>query len=135
MATIKKFEDIEVWQLARKLCKLAFQKTKKKEFSKDFALTDQVRRSSGSVMDNIAEGFGRSGNREFIQFLSISNGSANEFKSQMYRALDYEYINEEEFNLLYENADIITNKPGSFIQYLKSTEIKGEKFKKTPSAN
>lgn len=92
MPTIKKFEDLEVWQIARVLCKFVKRVTTKGSFQTDFSLKDQIRRASGSTMDNIAEGHGRGGNREFIQYLSFSNGSANEVKSQLYRAYDYEYI-------------------------------------------
>lgn len=83
MATIKNFEDLKVWQKARILCQEIFEIVKEQNFSKDYKLKDQINGSSGSVMDNIAEGFGRQGNNEFINFLTISNGSAMEVKSQL----------------------------------------------------
>ena len=92
MATINRFEDIEAWQHAERLEREIFKLTLEGEFAKDFSLKDQIRRSTGSVMDNIAEGFERSGNREFIQFLSISKGSCGEVQSQLYRALDQSYL-------------------------------------------
>lgn len=92
MAVIKRFEDLEVWQIARELCNYIFMLTSKGEFSKDISLKNKIRNSSGSSMDNISEGFGRGGKIEFIHFLSISNGSANEVKSQLYRALDFKNI-------------------------------------------
>jgi four helix bundle protein len=76
MSTVTKFEDLEVWKLARELCKVIGGFTGKADFYRDFSLKDQIKRSSGSTMDNVAEGFGRGGNREFIHFLTISNGSA-----------------------------------------------------------
>ena len=85
---INKFEDLGVWQEARELCKEVYSLISEAEFSKDYALLNQINRSSGSVMDNIAEGFGRSGNKEFIQYLSVSKASCMEVKSQLYRALD-----------------------------------------------
>ena len=98
MATINKFEDLEIWQLAREICNKIFIITNKSHFYKDFSLKDQIRRSSGSIMDNISEGFEREGRKEFIQHLSISKGSAGEYRSQLYRALDRKYIITSEFD-------------------------------------
>lgn len=92
MATIQKFEDLEIWQLARELAKEIFILTQTDKLSGDFSLKDQMNRSAGSIMDNIAEGFGRGSRLEFIQFLNISTGSADELKSQLYRCLDREFI-------------------------------------------
>lgn len=128
MATIKKFEELEIWQMARILSKEIYKITKYSEFSRDFKLVDQIRGSSGSVMDNIAEGFGRGGNKEFSNFLTFTIGSANETQSQLYRALDQEYITETEFNQLYEKADEIIRRSGKLIQYLKSSDHLGIKF-------
>jgi four helix bundle protein len=89
---IRNFEDLEVWQNSRDLCKKIHHLIISPEFAKDFALVNQINRSSGSIMDNIAEGFGRTGNKEFIQFLSISKGSCSEVKSQLYRAMDRSYL-------------------------------------------
>lgn len=110
MATIEKFEDLEVWKKARELCKKVFLLTQKEQFSKDFSLKDQ-RRSLGSVMDNIAEaclparqGFERGGKKEFIQFLFISKFSLAETRSQLYRSLDYGYITNDEFDGTYKDC-------------------------------
>lgn len=89
MATILRFEDLEVWQKAREISKYVFLLTNKDNFSRDFSLKDQINRSCGSAMDNIAEGFERDGNKEFINFLTISKGSVGEIRSQTYRAFDY----------------------------------------------
>jgi four helix bundle protein len=85
MATIQKFEDLEIWQLARILSKDIYTLSQTGKLAKDYPLKDQMNRSSGSIMDNIAEGYGRGSRLEFIQFLSISTGSADELKSQLYR--------------------------------------------------
>lgn len=133
MAKIKTFEDLQVWQTARDICNdiwLLFERT---PLGKDFDLRNQMSRSSGSVMDNIAEGFERSGNREFIHFLSIAKGSCGELKSQLYRALDRKHINEEQFENLTVKINLENSKLGSFIVYLNSTEYKGSKF--NPSAS
>lgn len=130
MATTKKFEDLEIWQLARKLSILVFNNISKSSFSKDYGLKGQINNFSGSVMDNIAEGFGRGGNKEFINFLSNAIGSCSETKSQLYRAIDRKYISEKEFNESYVLCDEIISKSGSLINYLNKSEHKGQKFKK-----
>ncbi|MFW5753598.1 MAG: four helix bundle protein [Marinilabiliaceae bacterium] len=103
MTFIRRFEDIEAWQKGRHLCKKIREVTNIGDFQRDLSLKDQIRRSSGSIMDNIAEGFGRDGNREFIQYLSCSKGSANEVQSQLYRALDCRYINNWHFMNIHMN--------------------------------
>ncbi|HQW93785.1 MAG TPA: four helix bundle protein [Ferruginibacter sp.] len=129
MSTIQKFEDLEIWQLARVLAKDIFLLTQNGKLSKKFSLKDQMGRSSGSIMDNIAEGFGRASRLEFIQFLSISTGSADELKSQLYRCLDKEYISKDIFDTLYEKTNAIYKKINGFIKYLNTTLVKGTKFK------
>lgn len=126
---INRFEDLEVWQSARELCKDVRNLTVKEAFSKDFRLKDQIRASSGSVMDNIAEGFERDGRKEFIQYLSISKGSCGETRSQSYRAFDYDYITEEELKHMVETTESLGKRIGGFMNYLKKSEYKGNKFK------
>ena len=130
MATFKKFEEIESWKEARQLCKMISVFAKKGGLSKDFELRGQIRKSSGSAMDNIAEGFGRGNKAEFCNFLGISNGSATEVQSQLYRCLDNEYINEEEFKEAYEKAEIVVRKNGKLIEYLNNSAIRGVRYRK-----
>jgi four helix bundle protein len=125
---IDRFEDMEIWKDARDLCKFVFELTSKEIFNKDFRFRDQIRASAGSVMDNIAEGFERGGNKEFGQFLYYSKGSCGETRSQGYRALDFKYISEAEFNKLNESALRISTKIAHLIKYLKDSEMKGAKY-------
>ena len=128
MATIKRFEDLEIWQIAREAENKIFNETQKGKLAKDYKLRDQMNNASGSIMDNIAEGFGRSSRLEFIQFLSISNGSGNELQSQLYRCLDRKYLDQQKFEELYEMTDKLCKKIFSFMHYLNKSSIKGQKF-------
>ncbi|MDR0581913.1 MAG: four helix bundle protein [Prevotellaceae bacterium] len=129
MAKIECFEDFAIWKTAREFCKDIARITNYDAFSKNFRLRDQIHASSGSIMDNIAEGFERSGNKEFIQFLYIAKGSCGEARSQLYRALDYTYINHEEFTILYQKAKELSQSIANFIKYLKQSEFTGSKYK------
>jgi len=129
MGTINRFEDILSWQKARELSNIIHSYTLKENFSKDFKLVSQIKASSGSAMDNIAEGFERGGNKEFLQFLYISKGSVGETRSQLYRALDNIYISETEFTEAYNLAEEVSKLVSGLINHLKSSEIHGSKFK------
>jgi len=136
VSTIKRFEDLDVWKMARDLCKMIFALYSKSEaFSRDFKLRDQLNGSSGSVMDNIAEGFCRGNRNEFINFLSYSEGSVGEVKSQLYRALDRLYISNEDFNSAYALSDQVGAKIGSFINYLNNSTFRGYKFHNRTKTN
>lgn len=129
MATIKRFEDLEIWQQARKYSLDIFDICNKEPFSKDFRFRDQIKSAAGSVMDNIAEGFERSSRLEFINALGISKGSAGEVKSQLYRTLDQKYICKELFDELYLKYDKLAAGIAGFMSYLNQSQIKGQKFK------
>lgn len=125
---ITRFEKLEIWNEARELYKLVFQKTSLPPFSSDFKFRDQIRASSGSISDNIAEGFDRGGNKEFVQFLSISKGSCAEVRSQAYRAFDSNYISKGELEDFLSRTDSISKKTTSLIKYLKGSTLKGPKY-------
>ncbi len=129
MATIKHFEDLEIWKLARTLCDDIYQLAIKTDLRRDYKLYSQIDGSSASVMDNIAEGFERNGNREFIQFLSISKASCGETRSQLYRVFDRNYATKNEFEKLKEQTLTLSKMIGAFINYLKKSDYKGSKYK------
>jgi four helix bundle protein len=126
---IEKFEDIVAWQKARELTKDIYELTSIGKFEKDFSLKDQIRRCSISIASNIAEGFERGGNKEFIHFLYIAKGSCAELRAQLYIASDLLYINDVEFNNAYNKAIEINKLLYGFISYLKNSNLKGDKFK------
>ena len=126
MATVTRFEDLEVWKLAREQAKTIYVLTSEGSFAKDFSLKDQINRSAGSAMDNIAEGFERFTNKEFAQYLIISKGSNGEVRSQLYRAFDKGYITEEILNERLEFSVMLGNKIKSFLDYLQSSKYKSK---------
>lgn len=128
MATIKRFEDLDIWIQARKLSKEIITISKNTELKNDFRLRDQIKSSAGSVMDNIVEGFERNGNREFIQFLSIAKASAGETRSQIYRVYDNNYIENDKMEELVIEYEKLSVKIHNFISYLNKNEFKGTKF-------
>ena len=129
MSSWKSFTDIDVWNLSRDFCKDIYKIMQYDGLKTDYRLKDQINGSSGSIMDNIAEGFNRGGNKEFINFLSYSKGSAGESLSQLYRIFDRKYITELEFNELSEKARVLVNKIGGLMAYLKKSNFKGHKLK------
>jgi four helix bundle protein len=135
MATIKRFEELEIWKIAREFSRLIYSYSNRSPFDKDFSLKNQIRASSGSMMDNPAEGFERGGRKELIQFLVIAKGSAGEARSQLYRALDENYITKDEFEKAIALVENFSSQTQKFIQYLNKTEISGVRYKVEESSS
>jgi four helix bundle protein len=119
--TIRRFEDIEGWRMARELTRGVYAVAMEGAFRQDFGLRDQITRASGSVMHNIAEGFDGGSNAEFVKFLRYSQRSCCEVQSQLYVALDCRYVTQAQFDGLYELAARTHAKIGGFIRYLLNT--------------
>ncbi len=124
MATIRRFEDLECWQEARKLVRLIYELTKNDDFRRDFDLVAQVRRSAVSSMANIAEGFHRSSNKDFMKFLDYSRSSVAETLSHYYVALDQEYIIQAEMDSIRQQSDTTWKRINNFISYLSTAPNK-----------
>ena len=135
MPTIKRFEDLECWQEARKLVQIIYQLTKNRRFSKDFRLANQITDSAVSSMANIAEGFHRRSNKDFMKVLDYSSASVAETVSHGYVAFDQNYINEEELDLVKTQADIVWKKVGNFISYLNKSLKKNQYSQSTNKTN
>ena len=129
MATIRRFEEIDAWKVAREMCLKIGTIIDEGAFKKSYRLIAQIESSSGSIMDNIAEGFERGTRAEFIQFLGYSKGSCGEFRSQLYRASDRKYLTQEQFDELYSLAVRISAMLQKLIEYLQKTEVKGVRKK------
>ena len=127
MGTIRKFEDLEAWRHARALVQEVYSITAGGAFAKDFGLRNQIRRASVSIMANIAEGYERDGNAEFIQFLSIAKGSAGEVKCHLYIARDQTYLNQEQFDHLVFITDKLGKIIGGLMNHLRMVGLKGKK--------
>lgn len=135
MATIQSFEEIESWKTARELCRRIAALIDDGRFKNSYRLIAQIEAASGSVMDNIAEGFERGSRAEFVNFLGYAKGSCGELRSQLYRLLDRAYINQAEFDELLEMTIKTSAMIQKFIAYLNKTEIAGSRRKQTKNLN
>ena len=129
MKKVYNFEKLEIWQVARKLANQIYDIIDANSFKRDFSFRDQLKRSAISSMSNIADGFMRGSNKEFIQFLFIARSSTGETKSHLYLAIDRKYINIEQFDSCKNIINELLNKINAFIKYLSNTDNKGIKFK------
>ena len=129
MPTPKDFEELAIFQMARELSKRIYQPTLRGDFKHDSRFVQQIRAAAGSIMDNIAEGFERNGNKEFINFLYFAKGSCGEVRSQLIRANDVGYLTTDEFNQLYTDCRKLSAGIMKFINELKSSDMSGAKYK------
>jgi four helix bundle protein len=130
MATFKSFEEIQAWKKSRELTRRIYSSSSQGRFARDFGLRDQIRRASVSIMSNIAEGYDRSGTGEFIQFLATAKGSASEVQSQLFVALDQNYIDRKHFEELRTLASETGKMIGGLMNYLRNSRYKGTKYRK-----
>lgn len=119
MAGISRFEDLEAWQQARGVTRRVYEESRTVLFSKDFALRDQIRRATVSVMSNIAEGYERGRDRELVQFLIVAKGSCGEVRAQLYVALDQGYLTDQDFEGLVGQAERTSQLIAGLIRYLR----------------
>ena len=126
---IKKFEDLESWKKARTLTNEVYKATTAGNFVRDFALKDQIRRASISILSNIAEGFERGGDKEFLQFLAVAKGSCGEVRAQLYIASDQGYLSPTLFTTLIDNTNEIGRLISGLMKYLGNSELKGSKYR------
>ena len=134
MASVERFEDLRIWQMARELCKEIYLHTEKKPWKTDPRFVQQIRAAAGSVMDNIAEGFERDGNKEYIQFLYIAKGSCGEVRSQIIRASDVGFLASEDYIKLYNDCISLNKGISAFIRRLKTSSVSGIKYLRTESS-
>lgn len=128
MAKVSRFEDLVVWQKARSFSFKVYKLSSEGTFMKDFALRDQIRRSSVSISSNIAEGFERGGNKEFVHFLSVAKASSAETRSLLYLASDLEYLSNADSENLINEASEVARMISALMTYLKGSDKSGSKF-------
>ena len=129
MAAVRDFEELTIFQKARELSKKIYPVTNREVFKSDYRFVQQIRAAAGSIMDNIAEGFERTGNKEFLNFLYIAKGSCGEVRSQLIRANDVGYLTSEEFDELYSECRKLSAGIMIFIKEIKASDITGAKYK------
>lgn len=129
MSVVRDFEELAIFQKAREISKKIYPVTNRDGFKSDFRFVQQIRAAAGSIMDNIAEGFERTGNKEFLNFLYIAKGSCGEVRSQLIRANDVGYLTPEEFDELYSECRKLSAGIMNFIKEIKASDLTGAKFK------
>ncbi|MBQ3711381.1 MAG: four helix bundle protein [Bacteroidales bacterium] len=129
MAAVRDFEELAISQKARELSKKIYPVTNREGFKSDYRFVQQIRAAAGSIMDNIAEWFERTGNKEFLNFLYIAKGSCGEVRSQLIRANDIGYLTPEEYEELYSDCRKLSASIMNFIKEIKTSEITGAKYK------
>jgi four helix bundle protein len=129
MAKVARFEELDAWQKARDLTRAVYERSDSGRFAKDFGLRDQIRRAAVSVMSNIAEGFERGGDQEFLQFLSMARGSCGEVRAQLYVALDQSYLDQNDFTALLDAAIEVSRLIAGLMRYLRQSGLKGSKYR------
>ena len=134
MSRALNFEDLQIWKDARVLCQFVVQISPVLQEKRLFRLKDQIEGSSGSIMDNVAEGYERTGKKELINFLIIAKGSAGEFRSQLYRLLDNDIVSKDDFDLRYNQSISLSKQLTGFIRYLKESKVDGWRFSEPPSS-
>ena len=130
MAVVERFEELRIWQMARELCQEVYLHTETQPWKTDTRFVQQIRAAAGSVMDNIAEGFERDGNKEFVQFLYVAKGSCGEVRSQIIRASDTNFLNHTDAKRLYNVCLELSSAIAAFIKSLKKSSITGSKYLK-----
>lgn len=128
MAKVEKFKELRIWQMARELCKEVYRHTESMPWKSDVRFVQQICAAAGSVMDNIAEGFERDGNKEFVQFLYVAKGSCGEVRSQIIRATDANFLSKDDAKKLYTDCMELNKGISSFIKTLKTSVFTGSKY-------
>jgi four helix bundle protein len=129
MAAVRDFEELAIFQKARELSQKIYPVTNREGFKSDYRFVQQIRAAAGSIMDNIAEGFERTGNKEFLNFLYIAKGSCGEVRSQLIIANDVGYLTPEEYEELYSDSRKLSASIMNFIKEIKTSDITGAKYK------
>jgi four helix bundle protein len=128
MGKVERFEELEAWKRSREVTKLIYQLSGSADFGRDFGLKDQIRRAAVSIPSNIAEGFERDGDKEFLQFLSIAKGSCGEVRTQLYIALDQQYLTKSQFDTVSNQLIQLSRMLSGLITYLRNSELRGRKY-------
>jgi four helix bundle protein len=134
MVKADQFEKLEVWKASRCLASMVYRLSAEGGLAGDASLRNQLRRAAISVMSNIAEGFERNGNREFVQFLALAKGSCGELRSELFAALDGGYLTPTEFEELYALASETSRLLAGLLRYIRDSSFRGVKFRQSPGS-